>query len=700
MAAPFRIVNISPEKPFTLGRHTDNDFILKDTSVSRFHARITHENNEWFLNNISNTTGTFLNGKEIQKYPLANGDSFTLGMQSFRILLEQQKLSLLHVHLLDNLQFIPLKHESFFTLGRGISEDSFIGIDHPAAPRKIAEIRLKKNCCEIHFKVSVKQKKGKKINHLSLTDGESIKLPWCILEFQNFTLSVRQKNNGFEICTQNLSVQAGKKELLKNIHFSLPAGKILAVIGKSGQGKSTLLYHFTGKLKGSKEAVLIEGTPHTQKEIQKQIAFLPQEPLLRNFLTVEETLKHYARIVLPKDYSQQETKEHLERISGLLGIEHLKDQTVSTLSGGEKRRTALAAELMGTPGLILLDEPLSGLDSFNAQILCTHFRQLAFLGHTIIFTTHSYKSLEIADKILTIHHGEQCFYGTPEEALIYFKTDRFENILPSLHNTSAVHWKHSEKKETVSESSQAVILFPELRQKKIFFYTISLLFTQLFRDKGRCSALFLQPFLIGFLLFQTFTPASSLWIVAFALILCANWFAFSHAIRELAGEKPLILEELRQGMKLFPVLSAKTIFPFILSFFQTIICFFCLAPWISLYPPLLSTFALFAVCLFPAVTLGLLTGALAKNSGQAGAFLPLLIIPQVALTGILAPIDQMRPFGRELSSLIWSRYIQSALQNLFIEIPVRFQELLVPLIQGFLFYILTLLILLKLKKAK
>ncbi len=700
MGTPFRIVKISPEKSLTFGRHAENDFVLKDTSVSRFHAKLFYENDSWVLENKSQTTGTFLNGKEIQRAPLARGDSFTLGLQSFRIQIEPDELTLLHVHLADHIHSVPLKPETVYTLGRGHSHDSFIGIDHAACPRNLASLRLKENGCEVVFKEAVKQNDGKRLYRMTLAENESIKLPWCILEFQNATLTLHLRNNGFEICVQNLSVAVKGKKLLEHIGFSLPAGKILAVMGRSGQGKSTLLHHLIGNMKGSPDSVFMEGSPHRREEIRKQIAFLPQEPLLRDFLTVKETLLHHARLSLPRDYSAGETEEQFRRIASLLGILHLQESKVSTLSGGEKRRTALAASLMGSPGLILLDEPLSGLDSVNAEMLCAHFRQLAFLGHTIIFTTHSYKSLEIADEILLIHRGESCFYGSPEEALRYFKTPSLNSVLSTLHSESGKNWEAFEKKEAASVSAAAPPLFPQVKHKNFFFYTLSLLWRGLWRDKGRCAALFLQPLFIGFLLFQTFTPASSLWVVAFALILCANWFAFSHAIREFAGEKELLSEEWRQGMKVFPILSAKTVFPFFLSLFQTILCYFCLAPWISLSPPLLPLSGLFAACLFPAVTLGLLTSALAKNLGQAGAFLPLLIIPQAALTGILAPIDQMRFLGKEFSFLIWSRHIQAGLQNLFTEIQVHPENIFVPLALGFLFYIITLLTLIQLKKAQ
>jgi hypothetical protein len=91
---------------------------------------------------------------------------------------------------------------------------------------------------------------------------------------------------------------------------------------------------------------------------------------------------------------------------------------------------------------------------------------------------------------------------------------------------------------------------------------------------------------------------------------------------------------------------------------------------------------------------------ISKNAGQANAFLPLLIIPQVALTGALIPLDQMQTIGRAISTIIWSRYNQNALQNLFTQTPISSLNIIIPLIIAILIYIITLFMLYNLKKSK
>lgn len=691
MASPFRIVKPDPKKPFIIGRSKNCDLILLDRAVSRCHAKIEKIGDDWIIENLSQTTGTYCNHEAIEKKKVKDGDIFLLGVQQIRTVLKNGELSLLHICAIEDIVPIPLSETEPLILGRRVEGEHAIVIEHPAAPAKLATAILRKGRLEISFF------HWKKI---FLSDSERIKLPWCLLEFRNDCLYLHQKDIGFEVCVQDANVVVKNKELLKSIHFALPAGEILAVIGRSGQGKSTLLRLFTGKHKLNSGSVTFDSINYDEKRLREQIAFLTQDPLLRDALTVSETIRHTARITLPKDYSEKEVEERLQKFTELFGLNGLENHSIATLSGGEKRRVALTAQLMGAPGLILLDEPLSGLDPVNSKTLCTHLRQLAFLGHTVILTTHSYEALQIADKVLVLHQGEQGFFGTPQEALHYFNTNNAESILQTLNDQTGINWEASGRKVAPIGNTVAHTVFPKVQKKEFFLYFLKLLFHQWFRDRGRSLALLLQPLIIGFLLSQTFTTNASLWIAAFSLILCANWFALSLSIREVVQEKELLLEEFRQGMGIHSVLFAKMIFPLFFSFLQTLLCYLAFGPGIGIDPPLLPTLLTLLSTLLPAVTIGLLVSTVSKNSGQANAYLPLLIIPQVALAGALVPIDQMGAIGQMISRVIWSKYNQSALQNLFTGNNAALFDILIPLGIALVFYIITLHLLHQLKKAK
>ena len=120
----------------------------------------------------------------------------------------------------------------------------------------------------------------------------------------------------------------------------------------------------------------------------------------------------------------------------------------------------------------------------------------------------------------------------------------------------------------------------------------------------------------------------------------------------------------------------------------------------SLHPNLAALAALFACTVLPAVGIGLLVSSLSRNSGQANAFLPLLIIPQVALAGALVPFDQMQQVGKWLSYIVWSRYSQNSLLNFMLEHPDDVWDKGMSLMLTLLFFIITATILYRSKKAR
>jgi ABC-type multidrug transport system permease subunit len=229
---------------------------------------------------------------------------------------------------------------------------------------------------------------------------------------------------------------------------------------------------------------------------------------------------------------------------------------------------------------------------------------------------------------------------------------------------------------------------------------MALTLRQWFRDKGKTAALLLQPFIIGFLFSQIFSKTSSLWTVSFAIILCANWFALSLSIREIVQEKGILRGEFRKGAKVLPYLAGKLALPTVAAFLQTAIVYAFVAYRIPVHPSPALLAVAFACTVAPAVAMGILVSSLSRNSGQANAFLPLLIIPQVALAGALVPFDQMQQVGKWLSTVVWSRYNQSTLLNLLLERPDDVWNKLSALILALIFCIITAFILLRSKKAK
>ena len=678
----FRIITPDKAKPFTIGRKEGSDLLFTERFVSREHAIIEFNGSAWNIRSLTKNSFTLVNDVQVEEETaLRDGDVIGIGVKQLHVNLKGTELTLLLFDVNDEVERV--------TLGDS-PETRKIGDEE--SPREIT-IRKKGDEAEISFRQGAVDENGKKHRKLLLAPGETTRYDHTEMTAKEGEVLLRKVSAGFDIHVRDLDVFAGKKQLLSGIDFDLPAGEILAIIGRSGQGKSSLLRLFEGRYrKGANSQVVIGGVDYRHKEIRKHIAILAQDPPLRRDLTVDETLLHGARISMDKHEYAASAQAKLEKFCELFGLSDRRQNRIKTLSGGEHRRTALAAELMGDPGLIILDEPLSGLDPFNSRILCSHLKQLAFLGHTIILTTHSYEALHIANKVLVLHAGEQSFYGTPQAAYQFFKTNDPENILSGLNQDSSSIWKKSGSvsRDTV-ESRYEHIYFTHQKGKASFIYGISLMLRQWFRDKGKAFALLLQPFIIGFLFSQIFSKTSSLWTVSFAIILCANWFALSLSIREIVQEKDILQGEFRKGAKVIPYLAGKLALPTLAAFLQTAIVYAFVAFRIPVQ---------FACTVTPAVAIGLLVSSLSKNSGQANAFLPLLIIPQVALAGALVPFDQMQQVGRWLSTIVWSRYNQSSLQTLLLERPDDVWNKLSALILALIFCIITAFILHRSKKAK
>lgn len=693
----FRIITPQIGEPFTIGRKPDNSLVLDNPMVSRYHAVLEFEDKHWNLKNLTQNSVTQVNGSDVESAVLEDGDTIQIGPMQLRATLKRGHLQLL---LMESVERDLVQTKSLNNAWESLDN---LHMDIPEG----TSVRLHDGKAEISFKDKIVNTQGKSSRLIQLEEGRMIRLPGCTMSYAQGELTCKNLPLGFDVEIENLDVFAGKKQLLTGIEFKLPAGEILAIIGRSGQGKSTLLRLLQGKHKSGQDSfVSIGNLDYRNEEIRKHIAFLEQDPELRRDLTVKETLLDGARVGMSKLDFKRNAAGRLEKFSELFGLSARLDNPIRTLSGGECRRVALAKELMGNPGLIVLDEPLSGLDPYNSKILCTHLKQLAFLGHTIILTTHSYEALEIADKVLVLHQGKQAFYGTPKEAYRYFDSEDPETILTNLNDDTASNWQTILQNRVGPVRSTSALealipsYFPKTNLSPVFLYKISITAKQWFRDKGKFLTLLLQPLIIGFLFSQIFSDVTSLWIVAFAIILSANWLSLSLSIREIVQEKEILQAEFRKGIPILPTIFAKAILPTAVAFIQTFIVFAFVGFRTQIWPSPLQLLAVILLMVLPPVAVGLAVSSLSKNAGQANAMLPLLIIPQVALAGALVPLDQMQAIGRILSTVIWSRYNQASLLNLLLERKDAIENTILALVITLCFYIVVAIKLNWSKKAK
>jgi len=265
----------------------------------------------------------------------------------------------------------------------------------------------------------------------------------------------------------------GKPEeivLLGDLSAKIPPGQFVAIVGPSGCGKSTLLKLIAGICEPTFGQLFWKGrdleadgdfAPH-------EVGYVPQFSIAYELLTVRENLDATLRLRV-KGLSRSEREERAEAILRQVGLEAIADRPVKVLSGGQRRRLALALELTTNPDLLLCDEVTSGLDPKAEDELVTLLRNLAKENcRTVLSVTHSLRHLDAYDSVLVLHGGHLAYHGSPEFLTHYFQIEEPADLYPQLALRQPGAWHRSWGKH--GKDYQSVLLkaadLPEFEEVK------------------------------------------------------------------------------------------------------------------------------------------------------------------------------------------------------------------------------------------
>lgn len=260
------------------------------------------------------------------------------------------------------------------------------------------------------------------------------------VQFKDLQISVVVKRNGAKGKSFEETIYP-----LKGVSGMFEAGKLSCIIGPSGCGKTTLLNVLAGRARGSKTGrstmsgkVCLSGSEIDPVAERRRCAYVMADDTMYGTLTPREAIRFSAQMRLPgASTSDQEAK--VARLLTELGITQCADTLIGNrlikgISSGEKKRTAVALELVGDPKLILLDEPTSGLDSYMAYKLVETLKKLADSGHTVICTIHQPRSeiFHLFDSVMFLSRGQIVYNGQVKETTSYFGQRGHE--CPKTHN--------------------------------------------------------------------------------------------------------------------------------------------------------------------------------------------------------------------------------------------------------------------------
>lgn len=207
------------------------------------------------------------------------------------------------------------------------------------------------------------------------------------------------------------------KELpvLLNLSFDIPQGSIFGYIGPNGSGKTTTIKIMTGLIRDFQGDVTIEGRPirNWGPELSSLIGYLPQQTSLQEWRTVDQSLHTFGRL---SGLQANEVEKRIKEVTEVLGISEYRKRKVNKLSGGTLQKVGMAQAMLHRPKLMVLDEPVAGLDPESRVLFKNLFRQLSREGTTIFFSSHILSDIEdIADTIGILGQGRMRYIGSMEE---------------------------------------------------------------------------------------------------------------------------------------------------------------------------------------------------------------------------------------------------------------------------------------------
>lgn len=183
----------------------------------------------------------------------------------------------------------------------------------------------------------------------------------------------------------------GKREVVKDLSFSVKSGDVVGLLGPNGAGKTTTFYMTVGFIPANGGTISINGEDITRlpmfKRARKGIAYLPQEPSVFRKLSVEDNIRLVAES--RSDVGKKEKEQVVEGLIESFGLEKIRRQKGFTLSGGERRRTEIARCLATSPKFLMLDEPFAGIDPIAVYEIKRIIKALAACGMGILITDHN-----------------------------------------------------------------------------------------------------------------------------------------------------------------------------------------------------------------------------------------------------------------------------------------------------------------------
>lgn len=474
----------------------------------------------------------------------------------------------------------------------------------------------------------------------------------------------------------NLCRRAGDIVLLDDITLVLPPAEFIGLLGASGSGKTTLLDALHGYHPADSGRVFLDGEPLYEKydRLSHLLGYVPQADLVHAELTPRLALEFACKLRLPQ-MNEEERGRLVDETLAVLDLLDRASLPIGKLSGGQRKRVAVGVELLCKPGIIFLDEPTAGLDPGVEARLMRTLKQLTEMGKTIVCTTHIMDNVDLFDKIAILAPGGNlAFFGTPAEAKTYFNIARPIELYDRLEEKSPADWQQQFRQCDLHKSLQA--LAAKERQPRPLaqqlqtqppsppsalaqWGTLTHRFARiLFADFSTLGVALLQAVIMSNLICLVLAGMPS---IAFFLVVSALWFGCSGAAQQLVRERSIYRRERMVNLRLDAYLLSKFCLPALIGAAQCVLMLGIVRCWKDdiVWPIMLPALILAS---WNGVAIGLIISALAGSADKATSIVPLSLLPQIILAGVLTPIADMNTATSVASHAIAARWANQAME--------------------------------------
>lgn len=635
-----------------IGRSKDQANISFDNNaVSSLHAKVKFIESKLYIEDLESKNGTYINGKLIESrtplHLLAN-DIVRFGNFGF---------SELHV-LEENTTGNSKKEKIIF----GRSEECDVTIEDKTISRKHASLT----------QISDSSFLLRDLNSTNGTYFNGQKISETIIDKNDFFIigkhfvftdkRIESLENKLAIKVHDLTKMFNQKNVaLHPISFEIKPKTFTAIMGPSGCGKSTLLKSLINQISISTGEIKLFGLNLKSdfQYLKKQIGYVPQDDIIHLELTVYQSISFAAKLRLDH-CSKVEIEDRVNYLLKVLHLENIKNNFNHAISGGQRKRVCIAIELLSNPLILFLDEPTSPLDPQSIEEFLTILNKLKHEGTTIVMVTHKPEDLAFVDEVIFLaEKGHLVFHGKNNKYLEFFGVKTTTEVYAELSGKKAYKWI---KEQKISSSEEHYLIQENnFKREKINWVKQCLNLTKRnlrikLNDKINSVILLIQAPIIAFLISIIFDEITI--GVLFMMCISSIWFGVNNASREIVKEKNIYERERNFNLKISTYLSSKILTLILLATVQSVLFSSVLTiRYSNSFVPFYSFFQLFLFLVFiTAVSsiLGLLVSATMKNTEKVMALVPILLIPQIMLTGVIAKINNV--FVEVLSYFTISRW--------------------------------------------